>query len=195
VPQEVTLQVAGMHCASCVQRVESALERVPGVEEARVNLALGQATVRTNGLVTVAALQAVVEEAGYRASAPPEDSAFAAIQQVDEAAAREHRDLVRSLVIAATATLPLLVLGMSHGAIPGAQSGPGRFLQLLLASIVVFGPGRRFFRLAAIAARHRTSDMNTLVAIGTGAAYAYSAVAVLAPELFPHAHHGALPHV
>ncbi|MEQ9073506.1 MAG: copper-translocating P-type ATPase, partial [Sandaracinaceae bacterium] len=66
---------------------------------------------------------------------------------------------------------------------------------LVLASVVVLGPGRRFFRLAWIAAKHRTSDMNTLVAMGTGAAFAYSFVAVVAPQLFPHAEHGAVPHV
>ncbi|MBZ0120511.1 MAG: HAD-IC family P-type ATPase, partial [Sandaracinaceae bacterium] len=108
---------------------------------------------------------------------------------------REDRPLVRDLAIAASATVPLLVLGMSHGSIPGADGPIGRALQLVLASIVVLGPGRRFFRLAWAALRHGTSDMNSLVALGTGAAFGYSAVAVLAPSLFPHAEHGALPHV
>lgn len=194
-PRELSLQIEGMNCASCVRRVEGALERVPGVEQARVNLALGQATVVTDGQVATEALQAAVEDAGYGASVPLAASALEKVEHVDAAAAREHRELLRALVISAAATLPLLVLGMSHGAIPGADGGPGRLLQLVLASIVVFGPGRRFFRLAVAAARHRTSDMNTLVAIGTGAAYAYSAVAVLAPELFPHTQGGQLPHV
>src|SRR5690606_34293540 len=78
---------------------------------------------------------------------------------------------------------------------PWAETSAGRTVQLLLASGVVLGPGRRFFSLAWTALRHGAADMNTLVAVGSGAAYLYSAVAVLLPNLFPHAGHGVLPHV
>lgn len=102
-----------------------------------------------------------------------------------------ERDVRHALFL----SVPLLVLGMSHGFIPGADSSIGRALQFLLASAVVFGPGARFFRLAWGAARHKVADMNTLVALGSGAAYLYSAVGVLAPDLFPHSDHGLKPHI
>ncbi|WP_437876142.1 heavy metal translocating P-type ATPase [Sorangium sp. So ce513] len=121
----------------------------------------------------------------------PADRAAAADESLDG----ERRALRRDVAISLALSIPLLVLGMSHGRIPGADGPIGRLVQLALATAVVFGPGRRFFRLAWAALRHRAADMNTLVALGTGAAWAYSAVAVVAPQLFPHAEHGARPHV
>jgi Cu+-exporting ATPase len=100
--------------------------------------------------------------------------------------------LRRNAILAASLSLPLLVLGMSHGA---TDAPVGRWAQLILATAVVFGPGRRFLRLGAAALRHGSADMNTLVSIGSLAAWAYSAVAVIAPSLFPHAEHGAGPHL
>ncbi|NLE87939.1 MAG: copper-translocating P-type ATPase [Myxococcales bacterium] len=206
------LQIEGMSCASCVRRVEEVLGKVPGVREANVNLPLQRATVLVDpATARFEDLTSAVEGAGYRVvpPAPEESSSEGRAPEVPAAgepaksggiphrtrADGEQRALRRDLTVAAAATVPLLVLGMSHGALPGADGPLGRAVQFILASVVVWGPGRRFFRLAWVAARHRTSDMNTLVAIGTGAAYAYSAVAVLAPQLFPHAEHGALPHV
>ncbi|MCC6877214.1 MAG: copper-translocating P-type ATPase [Sandaracinaceae bacterium] len=189
----IDLPITGMTCASCVTRIEKALGGVDGVQEATVNLPLERATVTIDpARVSRARLVEAVERAGYGVAGPAARSEPAAEARED---AREDRPLVRDLAIAASATVPLLVLGMSHGSIPGADGPIGRALQLVLASIVVLGPGRRFFRLAWAALRHRTSDMNSLVALGTGAAFGYSAVAVLAPSLFPHAEHGALPHV
>lgn len=186
----VDLPIRGMTCAVCVGRVERALGAVEGVSNASVSFATERARVTFDADRTDdAALAAAVVRAGYEVV----QTAPAA-----QTAPTEHdaqRSLRRSALVAALATVPLLVLGMSHGAIPGADGPLGRSLQLVLASIVVFGPGRRFFVLAWTALKHRTSDMNTLVALGTGAAYAYSAVAVLAPELFPHTEHGMQPHV
>ena len=204
-PAVMQLEITGMTCAACVRRVETALKKVPGVVDASVNLPLNRASVTLAPTLAPSeatdALVRAVEGAGYGVAQAPRaqgsgtaDSARRAALR-DASDAQEHRALVRDVAIAAALTLPLLVLGMSHGAIPGADGPLGRALQLVLASIVVLGPGRRFFRLAWIAAKHRTSDMNTLVAMGTGAAFAYSAVAVLAPQLFPHAEHGAVPHV
>ncbi|HTN82139.1 MAG TPA: heavy metal translocating P-type ATPase, partial [Sorangium sp.] len=127
---------------------------------------------------------------GSAAAAPADRTAAA-----DEGLDGERRALRRDLAISLALSVPLLILGMSHGRIPGADGAIGRLVQLALATAVVAGPGRRFFRLAWAALRHRAADMNTLVALGTGAAWGYSAVAVLAPQLFPHAEHGARPHV
>ena len=190
------LPIAGMTCASCVRRVERALSDVDGVSQAAVNFATERATVTYDPARTdPAALARAVEAAGYSVPVARQETPT---ERADEGEAAEERDrkaLYRDFFVAMTLTIPLLVLGMSHGAIPGADGPLGRALQLVLASVVVLGPGRRFFRLAWIAAKHRTSDMNTLVAMGTGAAFAYSFVAVVAPQLFPHAEHGAVPHV
>lgn len=198
----VQLDVVGMTCAACVRRVETALARVAGVVDASVNLPLGRATVTIDpDVASGPALVAAIEGAGYSV---PSETAGPTVGRVGTASHAEHRErideeerraLVRDLAIAASATIPLLVLGMAHGAIPGADGATGRAVQLVLASIVVLGPGMRFFRLAGRALAHRTSDMNTLVALATGAAFAYSAVAVLFPSLFPHTEHGVMPHV
>lgn len=193
-----TLEIVGMTCAACVRRVENALSKVPGVKSASVNLPLQRATVRLDpSVATTNALTLAIEKAGYEVGAAPEAATSLArgTKSNDQIEEREHRRLLRDVLLSGALTIPLLVLGMSHGAIPFAESALGRGLQLALATIVVVGPGRRFFRLAWLAAKHRTSDMNTLVSLGTGAAFVYSAAAVVAPQLFPHAEHGVVPHV
>ncbi|XXX82389.1 heavy metal translocating P-type ATPase [Sorangium sp. So ce134] len=132
------------------------------------------------------------------AAAPPPRPLPAAAERaaaMDAAEQREQRALRRDVAIAAAFTIPLLAVAMSHGAIPALDGPSGRWLSLALATVVVLGPGRRFFRLAAGALRHRAADMNTLVSLGTGAAWLYSTAAVVAPGLFPHAAHGHLPPV
>ncbi len=186
------LPIQGMTCAACVRRVERALSKVEGVREARVNLVTERASVTYDPSATSeAALVRAVESAGYRVPEPAPGPADPAV----DPEAEERNGLRRDFVVAAALTAPLLVMAMSHGAIPGTDGAIGRWLQLVLASAVLAGPGRRIFRLAWAALRHRSTDMNTLVALGTGASFAYSAVAVMAPGLFPHAEHGAVPHV
>lgn len=205
------LPIQGMTCASCVRRVETALARVPGVTAATVNLATHRATVTLDpARATGARLVEAVRKAGYdvagaeallregaddrvgRASRP---SAADTARVMEAAEAAEDRSIRRGLALSAGLTVPLLVIAMSHGAIPGTGGTFGTWLQLALATPVVFGPGRRFLRLAWVAARHRTSDMNTLVSVGVLAAWTYSFVATAAPGLFPHAEHGVVPHV
>ena len=214
------LVIEGMTCASCVRRVERALRATPGVQDAAVNFATATARVHYDGDDrTARALVEAVERAGYAVPGAPgaaperaptpgaqgrsapgpaiatgEDAVTRAARR-DAARDAEQRRLRRDVVLAAALTVPLLVLAMSHGLIPGADGELGRAMQLALASGVVLGPGRRFFRLAALALRHRTADMNTLVALGAGTAWLYSAVAVVAPGLWPHAEHGHRPHV
>ncbi|WP_437733262.1 heavy metal translocating P-type ATPase [Sorangium sp. So ce1335] len=219
--RRIDLPVEGMTCAACVRRIERALLATGGVRDAKVNLVTRSATVTFDPAAASAdALVAAIEDAGYsvpeRRAAPgtaapgtaapgtaapgtavpgglaaPADRAAAADESLDG----ERRALRRDLAISLALSIPLLVLGMSHGRIPGADGAIGRLVQLALATGVVFGPGRRFFRLAWAALRHRAADMNTLIALGTGAAWVYSTVAVVAPQLFPHAEHGARPHV
>ncbi|WP_437594270.1 heavy metal translocating P-type ATPase [Sorangium sp. So ce1000] len=124
----------------------------------------------------------------------PQSSAADRAAAMDAAEQKEQRKLRRDVAIAALLTAPLLAVGMSHGAIPALDGAFGRWLSLALATIVIFGPGRRFFRLTWSALRHRAADMNTLVSLGAGAAWLYSTAAVAAPGLFPHAEHGHAPH-
>ncbi len=201
---QIELRITGMTCASCVRRVERALASHPAVQSASVNFATERATVRFDAAVaTPSALIQLVRDAGYDATiahteASTEAPAAPEALQPElgpEPEALEAQQRKRDLLASVAASVPLLILGMSHGVIAWSDGPVGRALQLVLASFVVFGPGRQFFRRAWIAAKQATSDMNTLVALGTGAAYLYSAVAVLIPSAFPHAQHGQLPHV
>lgn len=212
------LGVLGMTCAACVRRVEKGLKGVSGVREANVNLVTNRATVTFDPNATnLDALAAAVTKAGYEPvletpvtsteGSTEEGSSSKAAQEIEAAPAderadrmeraeeEEQRKLRRDLAISVAFTAPLLVVAMSHGLWPWTESVAGRWLQFALATPVVFGPGRRFFRLAWTALRHRTADMNTLVAIGTSAAWIYSTVALAFPGLFPHAAHGVLPHL
>ena len=197
------IPVQGMTCASCVARVQKALLGVPGVQEASVNFVTGQARVLHDpSAAPPAALAEAIVRAGYRVAGevPGPGSAAqaartraasraAALEQAEE---QERLRLKRDFLFATLLTVPLLGVAMSHGRIPGLDGAFGRWLQLALATPVVLGPGRRFFVLAWGALRHGAADMNTLVALGTGAAWAYSTVAVIAPGLFPHGTHGHL---
>lgn len=190
---EVVLSVRGMTCASCVGRVEKALRAVPGVKEATVNLASERATVRAEG-VSPASLIGAVEDAGYEASVQDASRASSRTDELAQAEAREDRTNRRDLALAAILTVPLLVIAMSHGAIPGTDGSLARWAQLALATPVIFVAGRRFFTGAWAALRHRTANMSTLVALGSFAAFAYSLVALVFPAVFPHGEHVA-PHL
>jgi Cu+-exporting ATPase len=198
------LPVQGMTCAACVRRVERALSKVPGVEEAYVNLITQRASVRFDpAIANPEMLASAIKEAGYEVPQPrPVEGTARATATAEERAhalrvaeEKEQGELRRDFWIAAGLTVPLLVLAMSHGAIPGSDGPVGRAVQLLLATPVVLGPGRRFLKLALAALRHRSADMNTLVSMGVLLAWSYSAVAVLFPSLFPHAEHGVSPHL
>jgi Cu+-exporting ATPase len=197
------LDILGMTCAACVRRIEGALRKVPGVEEATVNLATERAAVRFDpAQASLRSIAAAIADAGYQvaglgdgaASARADARAASRVESLDQAAEREHRAQVRDLMIAASFTAPLLIVAMSHGALPGMDGAIGGWVQLALATPVVLGPGRRFLALAWAALRHRSADMNTLVSVGALSAWGYSVVAVTAPRLFPHAEHGQVPH-
>jgi P-type Cu+ transporter len=203
----VELPILGMTCASCVRRIERAVRAVPGVCDASVNLALARASVTFDRAKTnTSIIAAAVQRAGYQVAASTSaatDGAQGAetaepetrADVVERAELREQSAIGRDFIVAAVLSVPLLVLAMLHGAIPGSDGPVGRWIQFALATPVVFGPGLRFFRLAWVALRHRTADMNTLVSMGAGAAWLYSTVALVAPGLFPHAEHGVVPHL
>ncbi|AOV15721.1 copper-translocating P-type ATPase [Acidihalobacter aeolianus] len=194
VDTELQLAVEGMTCASCVGRVERALQRVPGVLEASVNLATEQAKVRFLPAMTdVDALTSAVAEAGY--SAHTLDDANSTETEADKRQRAIHA-MGRDVLIATVLGVLVLILSMGGTFIPAfnhalrAISPFPHFwdwVQFVLATVVLVVPGRRFFRPGIIAYRHLSPDMNSLVATGTGAAWAYSALVLIAPALFPPA--------
>jgi heavy metal translocating P-type ATPase len=172
-----------MHCAGCVCTVERALTQVPGVEECYVNLATGQAVVRHGPDVDATDLGDAVRRAGYGFEGVEGADAHSAIEA---ARAREERDLRWRFVGAVGLTIPILVgsMGMLVGINASRLADP--WVLLVLATPLQFVAGRPFLAGALSAVRRRAPDMNVLVATGTLAAYAYSAVATIRPD-FVHA--------
>jgi P-type Cu+ transporter len=176
----VTIPVTGMTCASCVRRVERALEKAPGVHEANVNLANQRATVRyLAGEVELRDLEKAVEGSGYGVVRGEESFA-------EDSHEREYKKLKADFILAAALTTIILVgsLPMMLGLEPAIPMMWLKILLLVLATPVQFWAGKRFYRGAWGALKHGQADMNTLVVIGTSAAYLYSVVAALAPGLF-----------
>jgi heavy metal translocating P-type ATPase len=185
----VDLVIEGMNCASCVARVEKVLKAVTGVTAATVNLATERAAV--TGSADGAALVHAVEEAGYKAHV-----AAPALHDAEETAARkaaEEAGLRREVLVAAALTLPVVVLEMGvhmftwvHMAVIntiGLQNS--WYVQFALTTLILLGPGLRFYRKGLPALARLSPDMNSLVAVGTSAAYGYSLFATFAPALLP----------
>ncbi|WP_269585430.1 heavy metal translocating P-type ATPase [Roseibium sp. Sym1] len=188
--QTVTLNIQSMSCASCVGRVDKALEAVPGVLDVSVNLAAETATVTfAEGAVSVQDLVKASADIGYPASV----AEAGATQDRSERKAEEARDLARKMAIAAAFALPVFLIEMGGHLVPslhhlisttiGQQAS--WYLQFALTTIVLFGPGRAFYAKGIPALLKGAPDMNSLVAVGTGAAYLYSVVATFLPVLIP----------
>ncbi|PWE28807.1 heavy metal translocating P-type ATPase [Maritimibacter sp. 55A14] len=186
----VTLGVSSMSCASCVGRVDRALAAVPGVLDVNVNLAAETATVTyLDGAVAVADLLSAAREAGYPATT------LDASGHVDrgERKMAEARIYARRTAMAAALALPVFLLEMGGHLVPGFHELIGQTIghqsswkiQFLLTTIVLFGPGFAFYAKGIPALLRGAPDMNSLVALGTGAAYAHSVIATLAPALLP----------
>ncbi|WP_321957687.1 heavy metal translocating P-type ATPase [Burkholderia cenocepacia] len=179
---DVELDIGGMTCASCAGRVEKALAAVPGVARATVNLATERASVHGAGALDAATLIAAVTTAGYRASLPAASPASATAgadlqpaSPPQDPDARKRREAIRerNLVIGAAVLSAPLVAPMLAAPFGIDLMLPG-WLQLVLASIVQFGFGARFYRAAWHAVKARTGNMDLLVALGTSAAYGLS---------------------
>lgn len=185
----ITLSIEGMSCASCVGRVEMALRKVEGARDVAVNLATERATI--HGTADVDALVAAVENAGYDAR-PLEASA----DESPEVSARkdaEREELKRDFLLAVVLALPVFVLEMGSHLVPGVHAFIERsigmqtswLLQFALTTLVLVFPGRRFYLKGLPVLMRGAPDMNSLVAVGTLAAYGYSVVATFAPRLLP----------
>ncbi len=189
-PATLRLNVDGMSCASCVGRVETALRDVNGVLSAQVNLATGQAEVRGLG-ITHSNLIAAVAATGK--------SATALIEGADHAPAIDHDSeatgLKRYFLIAAALTLPVFILEMGGHAFPAFHHLIARtigmqtswLIQFALTVLVILWPGRQLWRSGLRALLRWQPDMNALVVLGSGAAFSYSTLTLLAPSLLPEA--------
>ncbi|WP_284164513.1 heavy metal translocating P-type ATPase [Frigidibacter sp. SD6-1] len=186
----VTLAVEGMTCASCVGRVERALAAVPGVTEAHVNLAAETAQVTfLERVIEPADLIRAAEGAGYAAHLAKADAAEDRATRKEE----EARRLRFKVLIAAMLAVPVFVMEMGGHMIPAfhhlVMATIGReaswLVQFALTTAVLAGPGRQFYLKGIPALLTGAPDMNSLVAVGTGAAYLYSLVATFAAPLLP----------
>ena len=171
--EKAHIHITGMTCASCVARVEQALSSVPGVISANVNLASEKATIEYIEGTELVDLRRAVKDAGYELGSEAET-----LEDVTTAAQREIRTVRNKLILAAILAGTIMALMWTPLFVGKA------YLLWALATPVQFWAGWRFYRGTWGALRHRTADMNTLIAVGTSAAYFYSVIAVLSPRLF-----------
>lgn len=178
-----TFGIKGMHCASCVYRVEKELKNVDGVKEAVVNLATNKATVTCDDNTTDDKLKSAVSGAGYEALM---DGEMSEDQQENEKKQEMKTLLIK--VIASSISGALLV----WSSFPGLMNTAPKILQetwvqLLLATPIQFWAGYDFYRSAWASLKHRTANMDTLVAMGTTVAFAYSVFVIFFPEVIMNA--------
>lgn len=184
--ERVTLPIGGMSCAACVRRVQQALSRVDGVLEAEVNFATERASVSfVPGKASVSDLVRAVEQAGYKVIEAPEGDL---LDQEREGRERAFLELRRKFAVGVGLLVPMLMLcywePLGLGDLLPLKRQSNFFIQLLFQTPIQFWVGWQFYRGAWSAARHRTTDMNTLIAVGTSAAYLYSVLATFLPSLF-----------
>ena len=190
----IRIPVSGMTCAACQARVQRTLQREPGVVEAGVNLMMHDATVRYFPEATSPGrLVEAIRSTGYGAELPPaeEPSAFDEQRARDEAQEAEFAELRRKAIVSGSIGVVAMIAPMAL-----MHVVPTRALNLVLLvlTVAVMGwAGRHFYTRAWSAFRHHSADMNTLIAVGTGAAFVYSLVATLAPAFFVR--HGVAPDV
>ncbi|ECP6756185.1 gold/copper-translocating P-type ATPase GolT [Salmonella enterica] len=185
----ISLLIEGMTCASCVARVEKGIKAVPGVTDATVNLATERATVR--GTASAEAVIAAIEKTGYKAR--PIETAGQGEDDSEEKKEAERVRLKRDLILASVLALPVFVLEMGSHLIPGMHEWVIKtiglqqswYWQFALTLLVLTIPGRRFYLKGFPALARLAPDMNSLVAVGTAAAFGYSLVATFTPDLLP----------
>jgi Cu+-exporting ATPase len=212
--ESVRIPVSGMTCAACSARVQRALAKQPGVEDANVNLMMKTATVRFDpSAVTPDRLVDAIRETGYGAQlAAPEQTAFEEQEARDRANLEEFREFRTKAIVSGVAGLLAMVISMPlmshisisdpfmrwatgaihpvfHAAFPWLYRLPMQAVTGALMAVtlgVMLWAGRHFYTRAWAAFRHHSADMNTVVAVGTGAAFLYSVFATVAPGFFFH---------
>ena len=182
---ELTLDVRGMTCASCVDHVESALKELTGVQGAVVNLGLGTARVTyIPGVVTASAMKRAVREVGYEASERSQGAD--ALDRERQAREDEIKRQGRNLLIAGIIGL-IVMIGTFYDMLGPFKAFVPKFLSYkwvigLLTTPIVFGPGRQFFTNSWRGLKHGVTDMNLLYATGIGAAYGIAVINTIFPK-------------
>ncbi len=183
-----TVSIEGMHCASCVHRIEEELGQVPQVVDAAVNLASSNATVAILEGSDIAPVLEAIRRAGYEAQ--PADKRRASAENREVA---ERRLTRRRFMIAAALAIPVFIIEMGGHLVPGFAAWLDetigrnllRWVSMALATGVQFGPGLVFYRFGLPALLKATPDMNSLVMLGSSAAWGYSVVATVVPGILP----------
>jgi P-type Cu+ transporter len=197
--QTLTLPVEGMTCASCVARIEKALQRIDGVDSVVVNLATERVTMTIDqSAVSLNQLAQAVEDAGYKLLLP-EVTAKSQSQQAKDSPLHEYthqekayRKLKADFLLSAMLTVPIMIISMISmtdwfmSLSPLSMDEVNKLL-FVATTVIILLPGKRFFSIALKLAKHFAADMNTLVAVGTGTAYGFSTVIVLFPQWLPNA--------
>ncbi len=190
--QKISAPVSGMTCASCVARVEKSIGKIEGVKQVSVNLATEKVTFEIDETVnSFSQIEKAVEEAGYKIDlssfGKDENKATGKVQS--ETDNKYYKELKKDFLIAAIFTIPIFLISMGmmweyfHTVFVVSDEMANKIL-FILTIPVVFISGRRFYKIFINNLKHRTADMNSLVAIGTGSAFIYSTILTLFPESF-----------
>jgi Cu+-exporting ATPase len=182
--EKTLLPVQGMTCAACVRRVEKALGAIKGVVRADVNFATNRASVEyLQGEVTLRDLKKAVEDAGYQVLEVKEEDI---VEKERLARESDLRKLKLKFIAGIVLLVPILILMYGAALLEkwiGLSMKMNFFIQFLLATPIQFWAGRQFYAGFWKAAKHKTSDMNTLIAVGTSAAYLYSLIVTFVPHV------------
>ncbi|MDJ0844563.1 heavy metal translocating P-type ATPase [Crocosphaera sp.] len=187
--KQQTLQLEGMGCAACATSIETAINKVSGVEECSVNFALERGTVTYNIQITdLETIKAAVSKAGYKAYIVEDENNNQTQDIEQQKRAAKQQELTQKVMVGGVVSFILIfgslpmMTGLSIPFIPSWLHNA--WLQLILSFPVIFWCGQGFYTGAIKALKRRTSDMNTLVALGTGSAFLYSLFATFFPQFF-----------
>ena len=182
--EKIVIPVSGMTCAACQGRVQRTLSKTAGVVDASVNLMMGNATIDYDpSAVNPGALVETIRSTGYGAELPvPDRTGFEEQAARDEATAAEFSELRRKAIVSGIAGAIAMIVSMPL--MGGMARGPLVWFLLLLTLAVMLWAGRHFYTRAWSAFVHHSASMDTLVAVGTGAAFLYSVIATVAPGFF-----------
>ncbi|MBD3678325.1 MAG: copper-translocating P-type ATPase [Rhodobacteraceae bacterium] len=192
--EDLDFEIEGASCASCVSKIEKAICEVPGVASASMNLATSRAKVTTYaGGAEPADLMRAVSDAGYKARPAQDHAGHGGHDHAHDHKAEEAGALKKATILAAVLTLPVVILEMGSHLVPSFHMWivetigltASRVIQFVLTSIVLAVPGRVFFRVGIPALLRGGPEMNSLVALGTLAAWCYSTVATFVPGVLP----------
>jgi len=201
--EKINAPVEGMTCASCVARVEKAISKLDGVKNVSVNFASEKASFEFDPeLIDYTKISQVVEDAGYKINFPDKTGKTDKYDNEKNTGSNdlisEHeKELKRDFILSVILAIPVLLLSMGtmwdgfRDFLPLSTDYLNKIL-LILTTPVIFIPGKRFFKIFWTNLKHFSADMNSLVAVGTGAAYIFSTVVTLFPDLvlkpgdFPH---------